>query len=85
MKSGKQKRAALRIKKVAKRTAAVLKARLEAITRGVAVDLGQLAPDGSYSPVDFIVRGYYLDQPFECQACGAPQTWTATARPAGVR
>ena len=78
MKSGKQRRAELRIKKNAKRAAALQKAKLDARARGVEVDLSQLAPDGSYGQPEFVRRGYYVDKPFECQECGEHQTWTAT-------
>lgn len=77
MKSGKQRRAELKAKRVAKRWASVLKDMRAAMTKGVAVDPSQLAPDGSYSRPDFVERGYYVDKPFECHHCGAPQTWTA--------
>ena len=77
MKSGKQRRAELKAKKEANRAATSRQAKLDASARGVAVDRGQLAPDGSYNQPGFVVRGYYVDQPFDCQACGMPQTWTA--------
>jgi hypothetical protein len=54
-----------------------VKRKLSALARGVAVDPGALAPHGSYSRPDFVRRGYYVDQPFVCQACGVSQTWTA--------
>jgi hypothetical protein len=60
-----------------RRRRAELRAMREAIAKGVSVDPGQLAPDGSYSRPDFVARGYYVDKPFECQHCGEPQTWTA--------
>lgn len=59
------------------RAAAERAVKLEALARGVAVDRGALAPDGSYSTPDFVTRGHYVDIPFECQDCGEPQTWTA--------
>jgi hypothetical protein len=49
----------------------------DAEARGVDVDASQLAPDGSYGRPDFVERGYYVDQPFTCQACGVEQVWTA--------
>jgi hypothetical protein len=54
-----------------------VKRKLNALARGVAVDLRALAPHGSYSQPDFVRRGYYVDMPFVCQVCGIPQTWTA--------
>ena len=47
------------------------------MARGVAVDPTALTPHNSYSPPDFVERGYYVDKPFVCQACGISQTWTA--------
>jgi Probable zinc-ribbon domain len=49
----------------------------DALARGVAVDPAALAPYGSYSPPEFVERGYYVDKPFVCEACGQPQLWTA--------
>jgi len=37
-----------------------------------------LAPYNSYGAPDFVRRGYYLDRPFRCAACGSEQTWTGT-------
>jgi hypothetical protein len=61
----------------AKREALVQRTRLDASASGVAVDLRALAPHNSYSQPDFVERGYYVDKPFECQACGISQTWSA--------
>src|SRR3954469_19294000 len=71
--SGKRRHADLE----AKRRALAEQARLEALSRGVAVDLEELAPDNSYSQPEFVTRGYYADRPFICQVCGAQQVWTA--------
>ena len=43
-----------------------------------AVNIQNLAPDGSYSSPDFVNRGYYIDLPFTCQNCGKEQIWLAT-------
>lgn len=77
MKSNKKRRTELRAKKAAKRLAAERAFRLEALARGIVVDRSALAPSNSYSVPAFVMRGYYVDIPFECQACGEPQTWTA--------
>lgn len=62
----------------ANREALAQRARLDALASGVAVDLSALAPHNSYSQPDFMERGYYVDKPFVCQACGISQTWSAT-------
>ena len=59
--------------------------RLDALARGVAVDPTALTPHNSYSPPDFVDRGYYVDKPFVCQVCGISQTWTADNRSGGMR
>ena len=61
----------------AEREALERTAKLDALARGVAVDPSKLAPDGSYDQPDFVNRGYYIDQTFDCEKCGKPQTWTA--------
>jgi len=43
----------------------------------VLVNKNELARDNSYDAPEFAMRGYYLDQPFQCQSCGKEQTWTA--------
>jgi hypothetical protein len=53
------------------------RAKRDALARGVAVDPAALAPHNSYGQPDFVSRGYYVDQPFACRACGVPQIWTA--------
>ncbi len=53
------------------------KTRMQALASGVAVDVAVLAPNNSYGRPDFVERGYYVDKPFVCQACGVPETWTA--------
>jgi hypothetical protein len=42
------------------------------------VDRSSLRPCNSYSPPDFIERGYYLDYPFTCVGCGSEEVWTAS-------
>ena len=60
-----------------RRAALVERDRLDALARGVAVKLDALAPNNSISQPDFVTRGYYVDRPFACQACGVQQIWTA--------
>jgi len=89
MKSGKQRRAELQAKKQARaaKSAATQAAKRErqrvlllAAKRreGVAVNTESLAPCNSYGTPDFVERGYYVDQPFQCQECGRAEIWTAT-------
>lgn len=78
MKSGKQRGAELTAKRQAKRMEAERAAELARRTAGETVDRAALAPDGSYSVPVYVERGYYVDVPFVCRECGAPQTWTAS-------
>ena len=41
------------------------------------VNVARLAADTSYGAPVFVSRGYYLDQPFTCSACGTGEVWTA--------
>lgn len=78
MKSGKQRRQAIKAKRLTKQTVAVEQAKLDAAAAGERVDSTALAPDGSYSVPDFVIRGYHVDRPFMCQDCGKAEVWTAT-------
>src|SRR6187431_1800948 len=44
----------------------------------IRVNVAALAPNNSYGAPDFVERGYYMDEPFKCTACGAAQVWTAS-------
>jgi hypothetical protein len=84
MKSGKQRRAELDARKKARAArsvaerAAAARAELERATaRGVAVNRAALAPHNSYGEPEFVTRGFYADQPFECADCGKAEVWTA--------
>jgi hypothetical protein len=55
------------------REALMQQAKLDAVAHGVAVDPRALSSHNSYSPPDFLERGYYVDKPFVCQACGISQ------------
>ena len=81
MKSGKQRRAELQLKKAAKRAKKEKEARTPeggfSAIGGLVVDRTRLAPDGSYGCPEFVQRGFYVDVPFECQNCGVSQVWTA--------
>lgn len=89
MKSGKQRRAELAMKKAARaaKSAADVreKARAEAQAEaarlakaGIAVNRAALAPHGSYGEPDFVTRGHYVDLPFTCADCGKAEVWAAT-------
>ncbi|NQD91334.1 hypothetical protein HP532_01545 [Pseudomonas sp. CrR25] len=43
----------------------------------VACDLQRLAPNNSYGTA-FMLRGYYLDEPFQCRDCGSQEIWRAS-------
>src|SRR6266852_5856948 len=86
MKSGKQRRVELQTKAAKKRAALDRASKLAAVNRaaqckaalgGIDVNPSALAPNNSYSRPVLVKRGYYLDQPFECRACGKQEVWTA--------
>lgn len=89
MKSNRQKRAHLQVRKADRRVRLAREAIRDAeaqrvreaqaeIGRGVAlaVDPAKLAPSGSYDEPDFVRRGTYRPRPFVCAGCGAAQVWT---------
>jgi hypothetical protein len=41
------------------------------------VNVAALAPYNSYGAPDFVIRGFYQDQPFTCAQCHTPQVWRA--------
>ena len=86
MKSNKKRRVELKKKRAAKRSmaekAAVRLFRERAVRDylamgGLPVNHDLLAPYNSYGPPEFIVRGYYLDQPFSCANCDSEGIWTS--------
>ncbi len=90
MKSSKQRKKELKAKQLAKQARQAKKVavqatrrnneigkRLIADSRAVAVNAAALAPSHSYSDPEFVKRGYYVDQPFDCLDCGKAETWTA--------
>jgi len=87
MKSSKQSRHAIKVKRAARRTVALErelakraaeKANLETASGESIVNRAALDPDGSYGVPDFVERGYYVDRPFTCKDCGKAEVWTAT-------
>src|SRR5258708_11543442 len=77
MKSGKQRRAELQAKRDPKRAASARVNHEPAPLGAAPVNAGLFAPDNSYGIPDFLLRGYYLDIPFQCRACRKEQIWTA--------
>lgn len=74
MKSTKQRAAELKTRRVKR------KAKLGTYLSPhyVMVDASKLAPDGSVYPPEFVVRGHYIDRPFQCRDCTKVEVWTAT-------
>lgn len=44
----------------------------------VLVNPANLRSTNSCGTPEFVQRGYYVDRPFHCKACGAAQVWTET-------
>lgn len=44
--------------------------------RHMLVNVANLGPNRSYGTPEFVARGYYVDMPFNCKACGIAQVWT---------
>lgn len=78
MKSNKQRWTELKEKRAAKRTADRFKRESDLSGGGVPVKRDALAPNNSYGHPDYVARGYYLDKPFTCAACGSEEIWTAS-------
>ena len=89
MKSGRQRRAEIQVHRTGKRAAAeaedarvqakrAAKAQAAQLKGRVLVNPENLAPTNSYGTPEFVARGFYVDMPFSCKACGKPQLWTAT-------
>ena len=89
MKSGRQRRTEIQIRRSGKRAAAqaeavrvevkrVAKERAAQLKGQVLVNPDNLRPTNSYDTPEFVKRGFYVDMPFSCKACGKPQVWTAT-------
>ena len=88
MKSNRQKRTELQARRDHRREAQARAADLAALQRrrdervaalkagAVEVNAANLAPSGSYSTPDFVVRGWYEPVPFTCEGCGVEEVWT---------
>ncbi|PYM14145.1 MAG: hypothetical protein DMD81_18810 [Candidatus Rokuibacteriota bacterium] len=80
MKSGRQRRAEIKLRRTARRAAVAARAQrapAKPPERRVVVNPENLRPTNSYGSPRFVERGYYVDLPFTCKACGVPQVWTA--------
>ena len=81
MKSGKQRRAELKTKRIqrkAKQQSLMTRPQPTPRPLGTApVNEDSLAPYKSYGAPVYVMRGYYQDVPFRCQGCGKEETWTA--------
>ncbi len=72
------KRAAIRAEEERQQERQQAKKRAAELRGKVVVNPANLHPTNSYSIPDFVTRGYYMDMPFFCKACGKAQVWTAT-------
>ncbi len=87
MKSGRQRRAEIKLRRQEKRLAnsannkylkGVSVANQYDMPHGcVPVNPANLSPNNSYGIPEFVKRGFYVDMPFTCKHCGTPQIWTA--------
>jgi Probable zinc-ribbon domain len=89
MKSGKQRRIELKVKKqgretklatkklAARETEKLLELEWATSHGGLIVDRTALAQNNSYGEPEFMKLGYYLDKPFTCAACKSQEVWTA--------
>ena len=78
MKSGRQRRAEIALKRAKVRENAEARALAQARSAGVIVNTAALRPTNSYDTPEFVQRGYYVDKPFTCKDCGRTEIWTAT-------
>lgn len=87
MKSNRQRRSEIMLRRKAKKAALqakTLRAKYDTPTywimattgESIAVNAANLAPNCSYGVPDFVERGFYMDMPFSCKFCGTPQVWT---------
>ena len=70
MKSGKQRRAQLKEKRLAKKGKSRAAASKESLKNRIKVNEASLQTNPSYSMPEFVIRGYCEDLPFRCKDCG---------------
>lgn len=51
---------------------------LALVSKRLHVNPANLGPNVSWGWPEFVHRGYYVDQPLPCRACGKEQVWSAT-------
>jgi len=78
MKSGRQRRAEIDLKRAESREKVASRSRQEALRNNVMVNPALLRPTNSYSIPDFVERGYYVDRSFRCKDCGKAEVWSPT-------
>ena len=71
------KPAAVRAEEIRAQAKHEAKAHAAQLKGQVLVNAANLHPTNSYSTPDFVARGFYVDMPFACKACGQAQVWTA--------
>lgn len=87
MKSGRQRRAEIMLRRQEKR---LVNSANNKYLKGVSafnqydvphgsvpVNPANLSSNNSYGLPEFVKRGFYVDLPFNCKHCGTPQIWTA--------
>ena len=84
MKSGRQRRDEIELKRAKKREKAEAYARAQARRNQVVVNTALLRPTNSYSIPDFVERGWYIDRPFRCKDCGKSEVWIRPNRSGGT-
>jgi Probable zinc-ribbon domain len=87
MKSGRQRRAEIMLRRQEKRLVNSAKNKyLKGVSAAnqydrrhgtVPVNPASLSPNNSYGIPEFVKRRFYVDIPFICKHCGVPQIWTA--------
>jgi Probable zinc-ribbon domain len=87
MKSGRQRRAEIMLRRQEKRLVNSAKNKyLKGVSAAnqydrphgtVPVNPASLSPNNSYGIPEFVKRRFYVDIPFICKDCGVPQIWTA--------
>lgn len=80
MKSNKQRRRELKVRRMQRAQRQTQHAALRPVERpsgAIAVTPALLCPTNSYGVPDFVRRGYYQDLPFRCKDCGKAEIWTA--------
>lgn len=86
MKSGKQKKLAIKLARAKREEAKRQRERAEQrerARRGAGAGTATVNPElltrnPSWGQPHFMERGYYRDEPFRCVDCGIEQVWTAT-------